>query len=251
MEDIIKYIDNLPNNIKNDKSFSTDIILNCRKYFKKIKFVSDLENFNIYENEEIPTLFNYAGSNGRGNKLGKGELLITLLVKGCDFSKNSGDLLINGVEYEVKSIKDEKQSISFGVKNTITRYRLGRRLIGLFDSIIDNENNLKNSYWFETYNGRKNNSYSNNNLVYKLSSMEISESDFKNLRKEIPKLKGIIKHPYVDDIRNIQNDIDEFNNEFNDRHEKLIIFTKNKINLNKELVMANITQGKFKMRINN
>lgn len=243
---ILEFIDNLPDGVRKYKTFTTDILIDCSDYFKKYNKVDELSEIDINSDENLLKLYNFE-TNGRGFVIGKGELLIVFLINGANFNKGTTDLIINGKEYEVKAYKTNTKQISLGVKNIVTSSKYGRRIITLFDKIDDNREKLRGSYWLRKHKSNIKSNWTNRPIIEKLSALEIGKKDFENISKEIPKLKGKINHPYVDDIKNMEDDIERFNKEFNDRSEKMIIFINNNIKVFDKMRMSTITQSKFKM----
>lgn len=231
---IKKYIDNDPDSI--------DEYLFC------CSTIESMKNIDVNSNKLLKIIYNYETPD-RGGKKGKAELLVNFLMENAFFSTGRGDIVIDSDCYEVKAYSKENDAIAFGVMNTFTLIKLGKQLLNLFWAIEQHSNNeafrKEFPFWFDTKN-RGN--WKNVPKINKLIGMEITPNEFKQFTNEIPRLRGIIDHEYVNDISIMQKDITDFNNDFNKRDEKILLFVGGNFHSNGvKYEFGYVTQSRAKM----
>jgi hypothetical protein len=213
--------------------------------------IDDIRNVKITENELLYKIFDFETDN-RGDKRGRGELVILFLVQNAKFS-TIADIESNGSYYEVKAY-EKNAPITFGVQNILTRHKFGDILYRLISKVYRtglNNEEFQNMFpwWFDEGENERNTWFGVPRAL-KMRSMEISSEEISELPEEIEQLKGYIKNPYVDDISEFEKDLKDFNNEFKDRLAKILLFIKGNLeSTNAEYHVYSVTQARIKMKL--
>jgi hypothetical protein len=248
-----KFFDKLTTNVTNCKDFAIirNYMLANRQIAEKLMFschtIEDIKNINIKSNPLLHMIFDYETPN-RGDKRGKGELLVIFLVEDAYLS-NKSDIEVNGELKQVKAYKSSKDAIAFGVENQMMKTQFGRNLMRLFLEIELKADDEKFKRMFPFWFGTKNRgTWDGDYKLFKFMSMEIPQTEFQAFWKEIPKLKGYINNIYVDDINKLTEDVDKFNSQFNDRDQSIVLFVKDNLHTtDAEYKALLVTQNRIKM----
>lgn len=225
-----KWLNSLPKYIKKNhieilKKLSRDT--NVMEYFKSIS-IDEIEGFNCRGILNLEEIYDMTLS-GQGHCYGKGEILTSFLLQGCDMSGTKDyDLLWDNQELQVKALKTETEQISLGVSGTFTGFKLGRQLITLLDKIIDLGNTDETlieefPFWFSTYR-REGSTHNGKWKVYKYAKQEINKQEFSKMIVEIPKLSEHINHPYVNDITIFIEDLRMVKEELTENLSNLVLW---------------------------
>lgn len=225
-----KWLNSLPKFIKKKhieylKKLSRDT--NVMEYFKS-KSIDEIEGFNCRGSSVLKKIYDMTLS-GQGDNYGKGEILTSFLLQGCNMSGiKMYDLLWNGQELQVKALSKETEQISLGISGTFTGFKLGRQLITLIDKIIDLGNADETlieefPFWFSNYR-RKGSTHNGKWNVYKYAKQEINKKEFSKMIVEIPKLSEHINHPYVNDITIFIEDLRMVKEELTENLSNLVLW---------------------------
>lgn len=253
-----KWLNSLPKFIKEKhieylKKLSRDT--NIMEYFKS-KSIDEIEGFNcrgILNLEEIYDM----NVPGQGNGYGKGEILTSFLLQGCNMSGiKMYDLLWDEQELQVKALKTESEDINLGIAGTFTGFKLGRQLIALFDKIIDLGNADETlieefPFWFTTYYNDKSVEHNGKWNVHKYAKQEIGKKEFSKMITEIPRLSEHINHRYSNDITNFIEDIRLAKEEISEKLSNYVIWVNGRCHkvMNPIVHPSNVTRSAVKVSL--
>ena len=250
---IKQFTDKLTTSIKNDRNFTpifdyiNSNLSEFDKWFGSMDAIDEIKNVDIKSNVLLDLLFEFETS-GRGDKRGKGELLIVFLVKEAHFASDC-DIRVGDEKSEVKAYNNKSAAVAFGVKNTFTLSPFGKAITKILLDIEEKQSLLPSkNFWFSMTN--RSGGWVEFPKITKLIGFQISSSELRLIRNEIPKLKGIVNHPYVDDISLFDRDIQNWDSEFNQRDSKIVLFSnKTLINSDAKFKTDHVTQARIKMRL--
>ena len=97
------------------KKLSVDNV--AMKHFKSMS-IDEIEGFDCKGIDCLEDIYEMT-LGGQGHCYGKGEILTSFLLKGCDMSGiKDYDLLWDGQELQVKALSKESEQISLGISGT-------------------------------------------------------------------------------------------------------------------------------------